>query len=152
MKRTFAFKILSVSAVSLLAAFRVQANAFTAGDLAVVQVGDGSAALTSASTAVFIDEFSTLGSQIQSLGISTGPSGLSVSGSATSEGALNLSADGQSLVVAGYNIAPGQAGVAGGSAPRGVGAINSQGVFSLATTTTSAFSANNIRSGAADGS
>ena len=61
---------------------------FTPGNLAVLRVGDGAAALTSAGTAVFIDEYTTTGSLVQSLAIpANGSPQLVVSGTASSEGA-----------------------------------------------------------------
>ena len=63
MKRTTCF--------AMLVLFAAAANAapFTAGNLAVLQVGDGSAVLGNGSTALFIDEFSTLGSLVQTLSL-----------------------------------------------------------------------------------
>jgi hypothetical protein len=129
---------------------------FTPGDLVVLQDGTGSSALTSAGTAIFLDEFSPGGgSMVYSLAIpSTGPSALVNSGTAGSEGSLNLSANGQYLMFAGYNAAAGTAAIAGttaAAAPRGVATVDASGNYTLATTSSSFFSANNIRSAASDG-
>ena len=135
-------------------AFAAQAQ-FTPGDLVVLQVGDGSAALNNAGTAIYLNQYTTSGGSAGSFAIpSTGSSALVTSGSATSEGALNLSADGRYLVLAGYNAPAGTAGIASttsAAVPRAVGTVDAAGNFILAATTSSYFSANNIRSGASDG-
>lgn len=128
---------------------------FTAGDLVVLQDGTGSSTLTSAGTAIFLDEFNTSGGAVTSVAIpSTGANALVNSGTATSEGLISLSADGQSIVVAGYNTIAGTASVASSSTttvPRAVATVNFNGNYTLQSTTT-AFSGNNIRSGTTDGS
>ncbi len=135
------------------------AVAFTPGNIVVERIGTGSAALTSVSTAVFLDEYTPTGlatqATVQSLALPTAVSGsnnpLSNSGSAASEGGLSLSADGQYLLVAGYAVAPGTASVASSSttvAPivlRDFGIVDSLGNIDTRTTTT-AFSGNNVRS------
>jgi hypothetical protein len=145
-------KIIFVAALLTASLSAAQAQ-FTAGDLVVLQEGTGSAALTSTGTAVFLDQYSTSGTFVNNFSIpSSGSTALVNSGTATSEGALTLSANGQYLVLAGYNVAAGTTGVAGGAAPRALGTVDAIGNYSLATTTTSFFSANNIRSGTTDGS
>ncbi len=132
----------------------VQAQ-FTAGDLVVLREGTGSSALTSAGTAVFLDEYTTLGSLAYTVPIpSTGAGELVNSGTAASEGQLSLSANGQYLVLAGYEAAAGTTGVAGStsaSTPRGIATVNSAGTYSLAATSSTAYSGNNIRGGTSDG-
>ena len=128
-------------------------TAFNAGDLIVYRVGDGSAALTSAATAVFLDEYSTNGTLIRSVAAPTAAgNSLTASGTATSEGELNVSSNGQYLALTGYNAIPG-AQNSGGSitgststaVPRVVGVVGN-GSFDTSTSFTGAtFSANNIR-------
>ena len=93
--------------------------AFSAGNIAVYRVGTGASALTSGATAAFIDEYSPTGTLVSSTPMPTSVSGLNRrltnSGTATSEGALNLSTDGRYLTVAGYDAAPGTASVASSS-------------------------------------
>lgn len=133
---------------------------FTTGNLVVSTVGDGSAALTNAATAVFLREYSTGGSFVRSVGLPTAASGLnhafSSSGSATSEGQLTRSADGNFLMIAGYDAIPGTAAVVGTSAatnPRVVARISNLDIIDTTTALTDAYSANNIRSvTSADGS
>jgi len=129
---------------------------FTPGALVALRVGNGSAALSSAGTPIFLDEFDPVGgSLVYSLAIpSSGFPALVNSGTATSEGALNLSANGQYLVLAGYNAAAGTPSIAGStsaSVPRGVATVDASGNYTLAATSTSFFSGNNIRSAASDG-
>jgi len=129
---------------------------FTAGNLVVLRDGDGSAPLSNAGTALFLDQFTTSGTFVNSLAIpSTGSFALVNSGTATSEGALNLSANGQYLVLAGYNAVAGTASIASSASaavPRGVATVNASGNYNLAATTSTSFSGNNIRSGTSDGS
>ena len=79
---------------------------------------------------------------------------LTASGTATSEGMLSLSTDKASLVVTGYDAAPGSSGsivtTLTTAVPREVGIIDSSGNINTSTTTTS-YSAGNPRSVAADG-
>ena len=83
----------------------------------MVRVGDGSSALSSGATAVFLDEYTPSGTLVQSIALPTSAVGanrrLTVSGTATSEGALALSADGRYLSLAGFDADPGTAAVAG---------------------------------------
>src|SRR4051812_21810822 len=82
-------------------------NAGAQSNIAVVRVGDGSASLTTAAAPVFIDIYSPSGVFVQTIPLpdTTGGSSnpFTLSGTATSEGALTLSADGQYLSVAGYS-------------------------------------------------
>lgn len=124
-------------------------KAFTAGNVVVSRVGDGSAALSSAGTATFLDEYTTSGALVQSIAVS----GLVNSGTAGSEGALTLSTNGQFLTFAGYSAAAGTAGVSSSTTiARGVGEVGSNGVVSTSALSDASFSGNNIRSAAsADG-
>jgi hypothetical protein len=149
-------KILLTTLISTLAVSAVHAQFFTAGDLVVLQEGNGSAALTSAGTPIFLDQYTTSGTFLDFTAIpSSGSSSLVNSGTAASEGSLTLSANGQYLVFAGYNAPAGTASIAGTASsadPRGVATVDANGNYTLATTTSSFYSANNIRSGTTDGS
>ena len=85
----------------------------------------------------------------------SGANALIDSGAAASEGSLTLSANGQYLVFAGYNTAYPYASSLPGSTSatvaRGVGTVDASGNYTLAATTSTQFSANNIRSGTTDG-
>jgi hypothetical protein len=143
--------VLTIATV-LSASLGVTRAQFNPGNLVVLQDGTGSGALSSAGSAIVLDQFTTGGALVNALAIpASGAAALVNSGSATSEGALNRSGDGQYLVFAGYNVAAGTAGVASGAAPRGVATVDAGGNYTLGATTTTAFGGNNIRSGASDG-
>lgn len=139
----------------VLSGVGASAQQFMPGNLAVLRIGDGSAALTSASTSGFIDQYTTAGAWVNTLALpdTAGNSPLTWSGSATSEGAFTRSADGSLFTLVGYNTPKGTASVAGTastSVPRAIATVNADGTFTLVATTTS-FSGNNIRSGTTDG-
>src|SRR4051812_45314902 len=84
---------------------------FTTGQLVVLRVGDGSSALASSATATFLDQYNatTAGQSAPTLTVAipvpastNSGSGLTIGGSATTEGQITRSADGQFIVVAGY--------------------------------------------------
>lgn len=142
-----------------LAALSAQAAPITPGNIVLTRVGDGSAALGSTATAVFLDEYTTTGTLVQTIAVPTTVAGanfaLTVSGSATSEGAITISPDGKFAAFAGYNAAVGTAGVATSTAAtnvRVVGVLNlSTGAINTSTALTTAFSGNNVRSAVTDG-
>jgi hypothetical protein len=151
MKRTLS----SVTTLVLLA-LAAQADPFTLGNLAVLQVGSGSGSLSSSAAAVLIQEFSTSGSLVQTIGIPTsGATRLTSSGSASSEGALTLSSDRSALTFAGYAASVGTAGIAGTAAitnNRAAGIISASGAYTRAATGSStAYDMNNVRSAVSDG-
>jgi hypothetical protein len=140
--------------------FRLAASPSTAtaqfgtGDLVVLQVGNGSIASTGA-PGFLIDYLPFGGTSPYQLALpATGSSALIFGGSAY-DGVLSLSADGHSIVVAGYNV---PLGAVSGSidssssttVPRAVGTVNAAGLFTL-NVDTSRFSATTFRSAAADG-
>jgi len=100
------------------------AAGFSPGNLVVLRAGDGSGALSSAATAVFLDEYSPAGTPVQSLTLPTTASGnnkrLTVAGSSTNDGALRRSVDGRYLTLAGYDAVPGTASIAGTASATGV--------------------------------
>lgn len=85
----------------------------------VVRVGAGATTLSSAATAVFVDEYTIAGTSVGTVALPTDVSGtnrvltLTGTGNASNaEGGLSLSSDGRYVVVAGYDAAPGTAAVA----------------------------------------
>src|SRR5205085_6540464 len=127
----------------------VIAAPFTAGNIVIYRVGDGVAALGSAGTAVFLDEYTPAGVLVQSVAMpTTGASGrLVASGTATTEGFLTRSEDGRYLVVPGYDAAVGTAGVTGSTTvPRVIGRVDGSGVLDASTSYVDATNAGNIRS------
>jgi hypothetical protein len=127
--------------------------AFTAGNLVVERVGDGSATLSSAATPVSVIEYTSSGSSIQTLNLpSSGANQVTDSGSATSDGYLN-SYNGY-LGISGYNTASGTASVASLNTKVGTiygsdGNVASRTAFPTggpSGTPPSPFSGNNFRS------
>lgn len=141
---------MATTAVALLTA-AAQA-AFVPGNLVVVQAGDGSASLSGNATACFLKEFTTTGSSVSALAMPTALSGgqypLTLSGSASSEGALSLSSNGQYLTMAGYGVIPGTLTPQTSTptaVPRVVGRIDLTGNIDTTTALTDAYSGSNIR-------
>jgi hypothetical protein len=129
---------------------------FTAGNISVLQVGDGASTLANTGNQIILKEFSPFGTPTFSVPVPiTGTNALRNSGTATSEGALTLSSNGQHLIFGGYNtVTTPSTSISGASAtliPRGVGMVNAAGSFSLAATSNTFYSANNIRGAASDG-
>lgn len=126
---------------------------FTPGNIVVYRVGTGAATLTNASAPVFLDEYTTSGTLIQSIAMPVAVSGsnkiLTAAGNGSSEGLLNLSTDGQYLVLTGYNIAVGTGSVGGSGSttrPRTVGIVGYNGVINTSTAFTDVSSGGPIRS------
>lgn len=117
--------------------------AFTAGNLVIYRVGDGSTGLSGSATNVTLLEYTPSGSLVQSIALPTTDSGsnqmLTATGSSTSEGALSRSVDGQYLVLTGYDAAVGTTGLAGTSSStvaRVIGRVAADGTIDTSTTTT----------------
>lgn len=152
-------KIIAVTAIFAAAGASAWAAAFTAGDVVIYRIGTGASSLTNASTAVFLDEYSTSGTLVQSIAVdTTGTNKLTASGTATSEGMINLSSNGNYLALPGYDSATGTSSIAGTAATsvqREVLVYGSAGTVTskvtLGNTTSSAFSGNNIRGAYTDG-
>ena len=138
----------------------VFAASFTSGNLVVVRVGGGSAALSSVATPVYLDEYTPSGSLVQSIEMPKAVSGSNkrfmLSGSATSEGALSLSTNSKYLVFGGYDADSATAGVASTASAtvnRVVARVDSSGSVDITTALTDFSTGNNIRSvTSADGS
>lgn len=126
----------------------------TPGNVVVYRVGTGTGSLTSAATAVFLDEYTTTGTLVQSIAMPTtaavlGNRALTANGTSTAEGLLTRSADGKYLVLTGYNA------TTGASAPnsstsatvnRVIGRVDAFGTINTTTAQSDAYSAANIRS------
>jgi hypothetical protein len=118
----------------------------------VLRVGDGSAALTNASTAVFLERHVLSGGLLGTAALPIAAAGtnqpLTLAGNATSEGELSLSADGHYVVLGGYAAAPGTTGIAATTAAatnRIVGRIDAALAIDTSTRLDAAFSGSNIR-------
>lgn len=136
-----------------LSAQLAQSAAFTPGNLAVLRVGDN-ATLTNACTAIFVDEYTTGGTLVQSIALPTADSGsnnsICLSGTATSEGFMTRTADAQALVVAGYDAVPGTAGIATAAGiNRVVAIIAADGTVDTTNTFIDGYLTNNVRGAAA---
>lgn len=167
MKRTLhvpfvATSLVVVLLVGLLGVLRPQtagAAPFAAGNIVVYRVSDGSSPLVSTGNAVFLDEYTPSGVLVQSIAMPTAPDGnnnpLVASGVAGSEGALNRSADGRFLVLAGYNA---QIPYAGGSLAgtdaavvnRVIGRVDAQGNINTTTSLNNYTAFDNPREVASD--
>jgi hypothetical protein len=145
--------VLSIPALALSAATSFAA-AFTTGNLVVVQDGTGAAALNGNATAAFLNEYTVSGSSVQALPLPTTASGangaLTLSGTATSEGFLTLSANGQYLTLAGYNQAVGTASITASTGNRSVARIDLNGIIDTTTILNDSGSIGNVRSVVSD--
>lgn len=149
----------AATACLLAASGAAFAQTFGVGNVVVSRVGDGSAALSSAATTVFLDEYTPGGTLVGSLALPAAASGanrqFTNSGSATSNLALTCSTNGQYLLLAGYDAAPGTAGVANSASAainRVVARVDGNGAIDTSTALSDAFSGDNFRSAAsADG-
>lgn len=127
---------------------------FTAGDVVVYRVGDGSTGLGSAAAPVFLDDYGTSGgaTPVSSVALPVATSGSSkslvASGSSNSEGLLTLSADGRYLIATGYDAATGTAKVgstAAATVPRTVARVAANGAVDTTTALTDFADGNNAR-------
>ena len=143
---------LAGAVVGGLTAASATAAPFTAGNVAVYRVGDGAAALASGvGAATFIDEYTAAGTLVQSIAVPTVASGsnqaLVNSGTATSEGLLSLSPNGQYLAFAGNNTAVGTANSSTtGTINKTIGIVDGNGAVNTSTVLTDVGNTNNIRS------
>lgn len=148
-------KILLIAAGLAVLAGSSWSAALVQGSLVVTRFGDGSAALSNASTAVFLDDFSLAGSILNTNALPTAASGanhaLNASGTATSEGQIQLSGDGQYLTVTGYDVTLGTTGAnssvaSGGANQRAIGRVAMDGTIDSTTGLGTNYSAGNPRS------
>ena len=96
---------------ALAAAGTALAGPITVGNLVVYRVGIGSGNLVNTGNAVFLDEYTPSGTLVQSIAMPTAASGsnkqLIASGTASSEGFLTVSPNGQYVTLTGYAVNPG---------------------------------------------
>ena len=126
---------------------------FTQGNVVVFRVGDGSAPLRNVSTKAFLDEYTPVGILVQSIELPRTATGgnfaLTASGTATTEGLINLSINRKYITFGGYNADTGivsVASLASSSYKRVIGRINNAATTNITTSLDSAFSTYNIRS------
>ncbi len=145
---------LALTLLLLLPGSVALAASFTPGNIVVYRVGDGSASLVNTGNAVFLDEYTLSGTLVQSIALPTVSSGankpLIASGTATSEGLLTRSTDGQYLLLTGYAANPGGTlslgGTTGSTVPRTVGHVDANGNIDTSTALSDFASGNNPRS------
>ncbi len=142
-----------LSVLSLLTAAALSQAPLTIGNIFVVRVGDGLAPLTNGAVATFVEEYTSTGTFVQSIPMPTAVVGanqpLTNAGTSTSEGFLNLSANGQYLTLAGYSALPGTLAIVATpslTTPRVIGRISLTAAIDTSTTITDGYSAGNIRS------
>ncbi len=138
---------------ALVAAAAGRPTAFTAGNLVVVQAGDGSGTLDSTATAIVLKEVSALdGSVVQSIALPVVGSGanhaITLLGTAGSNGFISRSADNQYFLLAGFDAPVGTVGV-GTSTPdvvaRVVARVDMNGNVDTSTALGDAYSGDLIR-------
>lgn len=135
-------KLACMLAVMLVVAIGYAAP-FTPGNLVVTRFGDGVATLTSAAAPTFLLEYSPAGTLVQTIPMPTvaGSYGRAFTnaGSASSEGFLKRSVDGQYLTLAGYDATVGTLAVPSTlptATNRVVGIVNAAGTYDTNTALT----------------
>src|SRR5919107_3440865 len=118
MKHLFPTKLRAcLASLLIMSPAMAPAAPFTPGNIVVVRVGDGSAALTSAATATFLLEYTPAGVLVQTIALPTAAAGtnsiLTNTGSSTSDAVLTRSANGAYLVLTGYDAAVGTTALTG---------------------------------------
>ncbi len=146
-----------VASVLAAAAWVGQASggAITAGDIVIVRVGDGSSTIGTKAAAVSLLEYTTGGTLVQTINVSSsGSLALTLVGNATAEGQLQLSDNGQYLLLAGYRSNAGSTNPSSSASTtvnRVVGRVAvSSGAVDTSTALTDAYSAVSIRGASSD--
>ncbi|MFN0293653.1 hypothetical protein [Pedobacter helvus] len=128
----------SLIAVSL---FTVKSHAqknqpidFKPNNLLVVRVGDGNSGLSDKATSVFLDEYTTTGTLVQSIPMPVSAKGANaafvLSGNNQSQGYSSLSGNGQFVTLLGYDSAPGTDATAlkAANTPKVVALVSKKGI------------------------
>jgi hypothetical protein len=146
--------LITAAVSSVLLNRNAQAAAFASGNLVIYRVGDGASALSNLATAVFLDEYATTGgAAVQSIAMPTVVNGsnkrLTASGTATSEGLLTLSTDGNYITATGYDAALGTASITtstSASVNRVIARVDGTGTVNTTTALSDASTGSNPRS------
>ncbi len=124
--------------------------AFTAGNIVVVRAGDGVGALSGSGNPVFLDEYTTNGTLVQSIPLPTtsysGNYPFTFSGTARTEGGLSLTTDGRYLLAVGYGGT-----TPGATVPGVVARVDSSGNVDTSTSPTNWISGNPRDAASPDG-
>jgi hypothetical protein len=125
---------------------------FTAGNIVVYRVGTGPGTLGNAAAPVFLDEYTTSGTFVQSIALPVTTSGankaLTAAGTGNTEGIITLSTDHQYIVLTGYNAPVGTTGVGGTSSsvrPRTIGLVKYDATINTTTALTDLSSGGFVR-------
>jgi hypothetical protein len=155
MKKNF-YKFIRIAASGLLLGFVSTASAFTAGNLVLNRVGNGKISLSSAANPLSLSEFTTAGVVVGSTvsipifaSGSNNQGGFTDSGTATSNGLMPPSADGQFLTFSRIDAQLGTASVTGTTslvANRNIALIYSTDAVKLVAWLTDAFTSKTARS------
>jgi hypothetical protein len=117
-------------------------RAFTAGDLVIYQAGDGANALVATGNTIYLDEYSTSGTLVQSF-----PLPEYTAGNTNAEGGLTLSGDGGSLIVPGYaSTGSGSTAITDSSILRAIDVVGPTGTIDSSTTIPGTEATGNFRS------
>ncbi len=145
-----------LAALSVLSAPLATAQNFVAGNVVVYRVGDGTTGLINTGNPVFLDEYTPTGTLVRSVPLPTTASGPQrqciASGTATSEGFITRSADGQFLIATCYGRDLGGSGSIPGTpsidVPRVIARIAVDASVDTSTALSDAHGGNNVRSAA----
>jgi hypothetical protein len=147
----FALPVVIALAATPATVAEASAASLTPGDVVVYRVGNGGT-LGGSAVPVFFDEYDSTGKLVESIALPTAASGsnhrLTASGSASSEGLLTLSSNGQYLMATGYDAAVGTAKVGetlSASTPRTVARVSASGEIDTSTALTDFGNGNNPR-------
>jgi hypothetical protein len=129
---------------------------FHAGNLLVYRIGDGFKPIATSGAEVFLDEYTSAGTLVQSIPVSDSGSAPLIAGSDTDGGMITFAASGNTLLLTGYRASLGTqfpfiSNTTSSVVPRAVGVVSPNGAMDLSTTTTQ-FSQGGLCSATADGS
>jgi hypothetical protein len=150
-------QITLVITLTAIIGLNAQAQFFTPGNLAVLRVGDGTQILANTGNTVFIDQYTTSGSFVNTTNLPDSGTNALIIGSATSDGGLTRSMDRSELVIFGYNtnrVGGATSSIANASAasvPRAIVTVDASGEYELVQTPTNFYSGNNARCAVSDG-
>ena len=140
----------SSSAVAV-GSLTIDPAAFTPGNLLVLRVGDGTAAIGSTAGAVTLLEYTPQGVLVQQIPVaSSGVGGLTLRADSTSEGVLSLAADRQSITFGGYRATAGDSNPTVSGVARVIGSLGIDGVIDTTRSFTGVFTGDSLRSVATD--
>jgi predicted extracellular nuclease len=159
-KRVLVFALLASFLIGLVALSGINqvtgahtTSAFTPGNLVIYRVGTGTGGLSSAATAVFLDEYTTAGAFVQAIPLPTSVNGsnkrLTAAGTSSSEGLLTRSVDASYLTLTGYDADVGTLSIAGTTSAtvnRVVARVDSSGAINTTTALSDAATGSNPRS------